>query len=139
MAAEGGGLARFGGFLAVGLFAAVVNVAARAAFSLVVPYEAAIVLAFPVALTTAFLLNRRFVFPEAGSDARGQYLRFTLVNLAALAQVWLVSVALARFILPAIAWEWEPELVAHSIGVASPVLTSYYAHKWFTFRARSAP
>lgn len=134
MSAEAEGRIRFARFLAVGGFAAAVNLAARVLFSEVMPYELAIVLAYPIALTIAFLLNRRYVFPEAGSDATGQYMRFTLVNLAALAQVWIVSVTLARLVLPAISWEWHAELIAHAVGVCSPALTSYYGHKWFTFR-----
>ena len=132
---EGRNYGRFGRFLLAGGFAAVVNIVSRIGFDLFMPYEVAIVFAYGIGLTTAFLLNRRFVFTSAGDDRTGQYLRFALVNLAALAQVWVVSVLFARVILPAIGWEWHAELVAHVIGVASPAVTSYYAHKWFTFRA----
>lgn len=135
MTAEGRTYGRFARFLAVGIVAAIVNLASRVALSEIVFYEVAIVLAFVLGLTTAFLLNRRYVFFDAGNDRGRQYVRFTLVNLAALAQVWVISVAFARVILPAISWDWHPEFVAHAIGVGSPVLTSYYAHKWFTFRS----
>lgn len=134
MTAERRGSVRFGKFLAVGGLAAAVNVIARILFSEVAPYEIAVVLAFPIALTTAFLLNRLYVFEEAGDGASGQYARFTLVNLLALAQVWVISVGLARIVFPAIGWEWHAELIAHAVGVASPVITSYHLHRWFTFR-----
>jgi putative flippase GtrA len=64
-----------------------------------------------------------------------EYIRFAIVNIGALVQVWLVSVGLARWLLPAISWTYQPELVAHTIGVLSPAVTSYYGHKLFTFRS----
>jgi putative flippase GtrA len=124
---------RFARFLLVGGFAAAVNVLARIAFNAVVSYEIAIVLAFMVALTVAFVLNRAFVFGSTGA-AVPQYARFGVVNVAALAQVWIVSVGLARWVFPAVDMHWHPETVAHVIGVLVPVFTSYVAHKYYTFR-----
>lgn len=124
---------RFASFLAVGGLAALVNIAVRIALSRLVAYEVAVVLAFPAALTTAFLLSKAFVFKTTGS-VTVEYGRFLIVNLFALAQVWVVSVVLARMVLPALGFTWHAETAAHAIGVLSPVLTSYYAHKRFTFR-----
>ena len=63
-----------------------------------------------------------------------QYVRFTIVNLFALLQVWLLSVGLANWLFPKLGFTWHAELIAHTIGVLSPVVTSYYGHKLFTFR-----
>ncbi|MFL6796340.1 MAG: GtrA family protein [Xanthobacteraceae bacterium] len=122
-------------FLLVGGVAAALNVFARILINLVTSYEVAIVLAYLVALTVAFALNRVYVFDAAEGRMTGQYLRFFIVNLVALAQVWIVSVGLARWLLPALALTWHAETIAHIIGVASPAITSYYGHKEFTFRA----
>jgi putative flippase GtrA len=124
-------------FVLIGGFATCVNLAARAVLDLATSYEVAIVLAFPIALTTAFTLNRTFVFDGSTGDWKLQYWRFFLVNLATLAQILLVSVAFARFILPAIGFRWHAELVAHAIGLLSPIPTSYWAHKRFTFTSRT--
>jgi putative flippase GtrA len=124
-------------FLLVGGFAATVNILARLAFDIVVGYELAIVLAFLVGLTTAFTLNRAFVF-ETNGGAAGQYVRFALVNAFALVQVWLVSVTLAWWVFPALNFHWHDKTVAHIIGVLSPVMTSYFAHKYYTFSDQSA-
>ena len=123
-------------FTLVGGFAAAVNIVARILFSLVVSFEAAIVLAFPIALTTAFVLNRRFVFPASKGAAAPQYVRFLLVNLVALVQVLAVSVALARYLLPAVGIVAHAETVGHVVGVLSTVLTSFVFHKAYTFAAR---
>lgn len=121
-------------FLAIGGLAAAVNVVARILFNYVVPFEIAIVLAFPVALTVAFALNRKYVFHAEHGKSATQYARFLFVNLVALVQVWLVSVGLSQWLFPTLGFTWHPETVAHAIGVASPIVTSYLAHKHFSFR-----
>ena len=124
---------RFARFVLVGASAAAVNIVSRVLFSYVVRFEIAVVLAFPIALTFAFAMSRLFVFEPSERSVMNQYGRFFLVNLAALAQVWLVSVGLTYWLFPAIGWTYHAELIAHTIAVCSPVLTSYYAHRVFTF------
>jgi putative flippase GtrA len=125
---------RFARFLVVGVVAAGINILSRVAISYFTSFEVAVALAFPIALTFAFSMSRLFVFGASQRAVWDEYLRFFLVNLAALAQVWFLSIALARWIFPATSWTFHPELLAHAIGVCSPVVTSYYAHKLFTFR-----
>jgi putative flippase GtrA len=60
--------------------------------------------------------------------------RFALVNLVAATQVWLVTISLYDWLFPRIGFAWHAGSVAHGIGVASPVLTSYLGHRFFTFR-----
>lgn len=127
---------RFALFLFAGGTAALVNILSRIAFNWIMPYEIAIVVAYLCGMTTAYLLNKRFVFEASGRGVASEYTRFALVNLAAVAQVWIVSVGLARLVFPAIAFSWHAETVAHVIGVAVPVFTSYLGHKHFSFAAR---
>lgn len=130
-----GGLSRqFIGFVVVSGIAGAANFGSRFLFSLAMPYTAAICAAFVVGLSTAFLLNRRFVFVDSTQSTGSQALRFLLVNLAALAQTLAVSLLLARWLLPAIGWTWHPEAIAHAVGIAVPAITSYLAHKHWTFR-----
>jgi putative flippase GtrA len=120
-------------FLLVGGAAALLNIFARLTFNLWMTYELAIAVAYLVAMTTAFVLNRTYVFHARKRAILGQYLRFTIVNLVALVQVWVVSVGLARWLFPLVGFEWHGHAVAHTIGVLSPVVTSYVGHKVFTF------
>jgi putative flippase GtrA len=128
---------RFILFLVAGGVAAAINIVSRIAFNWFMPYEAAIVAAYLVGMTAAYLLNKSFVFDPSGRGVSGEYLRFAVVNLAAIAQVWVVSVGLARILFAAIGFTWHSETVAHVIGVSVPIFTSYLGHKHFTFAAKS--
>ena len=129
------GFPHFVRFIIIGAVAAAVNVGARAALNQYVAFEWAIVLAFPIALTFAFIANRRWVFTSEIPAWYVSYWRFLLVNLAALVQVWVISVGLARLVFPTIGLTWHAELIAHTVGVLSPVITSYYAHKHYSFKS----
>ena len=127
---------RFTLFLLAGGIAAGVNILSRIALNWLMTYETAIVAAYLVGMTAAYLLNKAFVFDPSGRSVPGEYLRFGLVNVIAVVQVWVVSVGLARLIFPAIGFTWHPETVAHLIGVMVPIFTSYLGHKHFTFAAK---
>jgi putative flippase GtrA len=125
-------------FAISGGIAALVNIIARIVLSQVMSYSAAIVIAYLVGMTTAYILMLLFVFSASGSSVANEYLRFGLVNLIALAQVWLVSIGLADWCFPGIGFSWHSHTVAHIVGVLSPIVTSYFGHKSFTFASRSA-
>lgn len=125
-------------FVAIGGFAAGVNFLSRIAIDRFTSFEIAIVLSYAIAMTTAFLLNRTFVFKLSDRPPLWQYWRFFLVNLLALAQVFVVSVGLALVVFPAIGFAWHAEAVAHALGLASPIVTSYWAHKRYSFAALNA-
>jgi len=121
-------------FVLTGGIAAAVNVLSRLALSQVLSFQVSVVLAYLVGMTTAYVLARAFVFQRSGHSVRREYARFAVVNVVALAQVWGVSVGLAYWLFPALGFTFHAELVAHVIGVISPVFTSYYGHKFFTFQ-----
>ena len=128
-------------FVAAGGTAALANFGSRLALSHFMGYVPAIVLAYLIGMTTAFLLNRAFVFTGAVSPVGQQAWRFVLVNLAAVVQTIVISLALARFVLPWLAIDGHAETIAHAIGVIVPVFTSYLGHKHFSFAGttREAP
>ena len=125
-------------FLLAGGVAALANIASRLLLSTVMPFEAAVALAYLVGMGTAFLLMRSFVFGATQSGPGAELGRFALVNLVALFTVWLVSVALARIVFPATGFTWHAVTIAHVIGVLSPVVVSFWGHKAFTFRRPAA-
>jgi putative flippase GtrA len=125
---------RFIKFLAAGGLAAVVNFGSRIALSHWMDYIPSIIVAYLFGMTTAFLLNRLFVFSNATNNFHSQAWWFTIVNLAAAAQTLLVSVFLADYVLPAIGLSRNREIIAHGIGIIIPVITSYIGHKLMSFR-----
>ena len=121
-------------FALVGGFAAGVNWGSRYLLSVALTLEAAIIIAYIIGMTVAYFLNRWFVFGQSGRSIRDEYTRFGIVNLVALVQVFLVTIGLDRYLFPAIGLDWHKTEIAHAIGVASPILTSFIGHKYFTFR-----
>jgi len=124
-------------FLAVGGFAAAINMVARYLLNFFMGYSAAIVLAYLFGMITAFLLSKYLVFAASGQHAATELVRFGLVNLAAVLQVWLVSVGLAEWIFPAIGVGAYRHDIAHVIGVLVPAVTSYIGHKHYSFARRN--
>ena len=120
---------RFLRFLLVGGFAAAVNFGSRIVLSHWLYYAAAIVIAYLAGLFTAFVLNRRFVFTEATNRLHRQMFWFVVVNAFALAQTLIISLLLARHVLPYIGITWHIEEIAHAFGIAVPILSSYGGHK----------
>jgi len=113
-----------------------VNIAARYLLNFHMGYGTAIVLAYLCGMVTAFCLAKRFVFARSELHTANQFIRFGLVNLAALIQVWAVSVCLAECVFRKIGMVRHAEDLAHVIGVSVPVVTSYLGHKHFSFGNR---
>jgi len=123
-------------FLLTGGVAALVNVVSRIGFSTLMRFEQAVLLAYAIGMLTAFVLARRFVFVASRGSVRRSFAAFALVNLFAVLQTWLVSVGLRNWLLPLFGVVLFRDLIAHSIGVAVPVLSSYFGHKHISFRNR---
>lgn len=124
-------------FLITGGVAALVNVVSRVGFSQVLRFELAVLLAYGVGMLTAYVLARKFVFLQSRTSVRSSLAAFALVNLFAVLQTWLVSVGLRNWLLPLLGIVVLRDLIAHGVGVAVPVLSSYFGHKHISFRQRS--
>lgn len=121
-------------FVVAGGIAAVVNFGSRIVLSLWMPYVPAIVVAYCIGMLTAFIINKLFVFQESGGKLHHQASWFVAVNLAAVLQTVVISVLFADYLFPYMGMAWHREAVAHAIGLAVPVFTSYVGHKYLTFR-----
>ena len=51
-----------------------------------------------------------------------------------LATTWVVSVGLGLHLFPYLGVTLYPLEIAHAIGIAAPVITSYFGHKFLSFR-----
>lgn len=121
-------------FLAAGGVAAAANFGSRFLFSMWLSYSVAIVLAYLVGMLVAFFLMRSFVFDGTSKAAGPQVMKFIAVNLAAVLQTLAISLLLARWALPSLGVTQNAEAMAHLAGVLIPVITSYFGHRYATFK-----
>lgn len=124
----------FARFLVAGGIAAGANFLSRIGFSLVMPLAAAVVCAYLVGMAVAFLLMRAHVFAPARGSLGRQVAGFVAVNAVAVLQTLVVTLALARWALPAMGVGAFVEEIAHAVGVAVPIVTSFFGHKHLSFR-----
>ena len=121
-------------FIISGGSAALANVVSRIVFSIFFSYEISILLAFFVGLITAFVLMRKYVFVIKKSSLLRQITRFVFVNLLSLTLTYLITFTL-KYLIGFILNSIEIiELLAHLGGVSFPVMSSFFAHKYFTFQ-----
>jgi putative flippase GtrA len=125
---------QFSKFILVGGLAAAANFLSRFLFNQFVPYVPSIVLAFFVGLITGFVMMRAFVFSGRSNAPTRQASYYLLVNLVGLVLTVVVSVAVAKLAALIFRDTAFDEAAGHLVGVASPVLLSFYAHKKLTFR-----
>lgn len=124
---------QFLAFLVTGGIAAGVNFGSRIAYNQWVGFSTAIVLAYLTGMVTAFVLAKLFVFRDSRQSTHRSALFFVLVNVVAVAQTWAISMALGYYILPALGVERFVREIAHAVGVAVPVFTSYLGHRRWSF------
>jgi putative flippase GtrA len=121
-------------FLLLGGFSAGVNLVARFVLQPALGFELAVLVAYLIGMVVAYNLFRVFVFGATERGVGSEFWRFTLVNMVALAVVWVISVGLARAVFPAVGFTWLADDIAHFIGVLSPAVTSWIGHKRYTFK-----
>jgi putative flippase GtrA len=120
-------------FLITGGLAAAVNFGSRIVYNQWTDYSTAIILAYLTGIVTAFVLAKLFVFRESQRPVHHSAFFFILVNLLAVLQTWGISLLLANYALPKLGvTRFVPE-IAHAVGVAFPVFTSYLGHKRWSF------
>ncbi len=125
---------QFLAFLLTGGTAAVVNLASRILYNQWVGFSSAIILAYVTGMITAFILAKLFVFKESKLSTQYSALFFVLVNIVAVIQTWIVTMVLAYYLLPLLGFVSNLREIAHAVGVAIPVFTSYVGHKHWSFR-----
>ena len=121
-------------FLITGGIAAAVNFGSRIVYNLWLDYSTSILIAYLTGMITAFVLARMFVFTETRHGIRRSAVYFSFVNVVAVAQTWAISMVLANYALPAMGVSRFVPEIAHAVGVAFPVFTSYLGHKHWSFR-----
>jgi putative flippase GtrA len=120
-------------YIAVGGVSAAVYLLARFLLDFALPFEVAVVLAYGVGMATGFSLFQLVLFRGRDMMQRHRMVRFAWVNVFGVTLAWAVSSVMARQLLPAIGWHWQPFEIAHLAGVAAPAISSYYYNRYYTF------
>lgn len=121
-------------FLIAGGIAAGANFLSRFVLSIFFTYGFAVFFAYLVGMLVAFVLMRGHVFDADNGPLEPQVFKFIGVNVLAVLQTLGVSLLLARWVLPSAGIIDHAEALAHFVGVLVPVVTSYFGHKFLTFR-----
>lgn len=127
------GLAEFAHFLMIGGVSALANLGSRYLLDLALPFEIAVVLAYGIGMAVGFALFQLTMFQGQNMMQPRRMIRFAWVNLFGVTLAWAVSSVMARIILPAMGWTWQPFEIAHLAGVAAPAISSYLLNKHYTF------
>ena len=121
-------------FLMAGGFAALVNFISRILFNRIVGFSTAIILAYLVGMITGFILFKILVFKPGKHHTAEEVAFFILINIAAVAQTWIISMVLYHLVLPRLDITSYAKASAHFVGIAVPAITSYAGHKYLTFK-----
>ena len=127
-------LPRFVRFLACGGFAAAVNWASRFAWNTIMPFSLAVLAAYVTGMVVAFILFREFVFERSSTDTSEQVRNFVIVNIVGMAATWALANLLVYWALPAAGVTRHVEAIGHGIAIFAPVVTSWFGHRFLTFR-----
>ena len=120
-------------FLVAGGLATAINWLVRFPLSTVLPFTAAVALAYMIGMVAGFVLYSRWVFPGTTTPLANQIGRFIAVNIAGGVAV----VALAPLLAQAFAGggldQGPAEAIGHGLAIAVGAVINYFGHKLITF------
>ena len=125
---------QFISFLITGGISAAVNFLSRIFYNQYCSFSAAVLFAYLTGMISAFILAKLFVFKKGTHSVRRSAVIFTLVNVVAAAQTWLISMGLNYYILPMLGVKHFVAEISSAIGIVFPVFTSYLGHKHWSFK-----
>ncbi len=124
-------------FILAGSIAALTNVICRILLTIFLNFEISVFISYLIGMVTSFLLQRKYVFKSTKKSYKKSFAAFSLVNLFALVQVWIVSLLIKFWLVNFISSVPLVEFIAHCFGVGIPTFSSYFGHKYITFSEKS--
>ncbi len=129
---------RFMRFLLCGGLAAAVNWLSRFLWSIFLPFGAAVIAAYATGMVLAFVLFRELVFERGGGQLPDQVRDFVIVNLVGMFMTWALASLLVFKVLPGMGATAHVEAIGHGIAIFAPVVTSWFGHRFLTFRKQAS-
>ena len=124
---------QFFGFLVVGGVAALLHWLTRILLSVWLSFSSAVIIAYVIGMSVAFLLNSYFIFPRSEKARHAQARDFIWVNLSFFPIVWLASLMINHF-LKLIGMVSHTEELAHALAISLPMFATFLIYKFFTFK-----
>jgi putative flippase GtrA len=121
-------------FLITGGISAAVNFLSRIFYNHYCSFSSAVIFAYLTGMVTAFVLAKLFVFKSTSQSLKRSAVIFTLVNVVAALQTWIISMGFNYYVLPMLGVDRYVAEIASAIGITFPVFTSYLGHKRWSFK-----
>ncbi len=121
-------------FIITGGTSAIINIFSRIILSNFFRFEIAILISYGIGMLIAFILAKRFVFLNSNKSIKKSFPAFALVNLISVLQTFFVSIFIKRCLLILFNNLSIIELISHTCGLGILVFTSFYGHKYITFK-----
>ena len=121
-------------FIITGGTSAIINILSRIILSNFFRFEIAILISYGIGMIIAFLLAKRYVFLNSNKSIKKSFPAFALVNLISVLQTFFVSIFIKKWLIIFLDNLSFIELVAHTFGLGILVFTSFYGHKYITFK-----
>ena len=121
-------------FIITGGTSAIINIFSRIILSNFFRFEIAILISYGIGMLIAFILAKRFVFLNSNKSIKKSFPAFALVNLISVLQTFFVSIFIKSCLLILFKNLSIIELISHTCGLGILVFTSFYGHKYITFK-----
>tara|TARA_B100002019_G_scaffold197013_1_gene170631 strand:+ start:1183 stop:1593 length:411 start_codon:yes stop_codon:yes gene_type:complete len=121
-------------FIITGGTSAIINILSRVVLSNFFRFEIAILISYGIGMITAFVLAKRYVFLNTKKSIKKSFPAFALVNLISVLQTFFVSILIKKWLVIFFDNLSFIELISHSCGLGILVFTSFYGHKYITFK-----
>ena len=121
-------------FSLTGAVAAGINFYSRIIISQWYSYSYSIIFSYFIGMFSFYILARMFVFRDSKQKTSRSVFFFIIINLVAIIQIWLVSNFLLLYFFPWTNMGFYVEEISHAIGLVFPIITSFYGHKFLSFK-----
>jgi putative flippase GtrA len=125
----------FARFILTGVTATVGNIATVWAARFIVSFEVALLAGIFAGIALSFTLSKLFAFgSHSWERARGEAARFLIVYAMSCTVYWVLAVVCGRFVLVRGVAPETAEIGGILIGAGTMTITSYFGHRFFTYR-----
>jgi putative flippase GtrA len=122
-------------FFITGVTATVGNITAVWIVRHYTTFQIALIAGLAAGFTVSFVLSKVFAFRSRSWErAPGEALRFLAVYALGALIYWIVGILVGHSLLASIMPLWQAELGGAIVGASTMTVTSYFGHRFFTYR-----